>query len=62
MFKQKRGLLVMLVGLALSGTANAGPNSPNMPNISVPNIAPMRPGLNLRAPNASAGRRFGEPA
>jgi hypothetical protein len=52
MSKQTRGLLVTLVGLVLCGTASAGPNTPNMPNISVPNISPMRPDLNMRAPHA----------
>jgi hypothetical protein len=48
----------IVAGLGLSGLmpAGAGPNMPNMPSISAPNISPTRPDFNMRAPNALRDR------
>jgi hypothetical protein len=53
----------IVAGLGLSGLtpAGAGPNMPNMPNISAPNISPTRPDFNMRAPNALRDRDLASP-
>ena len=53
----------IVAGLGFSGLtpAGAGPNMPNMPSISAPNISPTRPDFNMRAPNALRDRDLASP-
>jgi hypothetical protein len=53
----------IVAGLGFFGLmpAGAGPNMPNMPSISAPNISPTRPDFNMRAPNALRDRDLASP-